>query len=199
MRHAIILVFTLILLAGCDSSDKSTNPTPPKQILPLTVGNFYVYENAVLDSAGSVIGADTVIWTVAKDTIIQNERWYIMTVNGVRDPEVSLPTTNRGDGLWVDGPSGFLLFKYPAAVNDTVFFGSDTSTVESIHDTITVPAGTFECINYKWVGSRDEDRAYQYHYFSPGVGHVKTDEYYRTTSEFVYVRYRMVLLDELIL
>jgi len=141
-----------------------------------------------------VLQLDTTIWQVEKDTMIQGETWYIFTINGVRDPEVP-PGTERSDGVWGwDGSSAFLAWKYPAAVGDTFMIMTDTATVESLDDTVTVPSGTFVCLCYKWVGTRDPDRDYQCHYMSPGTGRVLSEEYFRTTGGFVYVLFRYLLI-----
>lgn len=193
MKWSVYFLPLALLILGCSNNNKSLNPSQDKQIWPLKVGNEWTYEDRLLDSAGRTVHVDTSVFAVIKDTLIQGERWYVFTYNGVRDPEGSLGTI-RSDGLWTNGPSEGLVFKYPAAVNDTFMMGTDTSIVESIHDTVTVPAGTFVCINYKWVGGSEPNRTHQYHYMSPGVGFIKAEEYYKTAGGYVYPKIRTVLI-----
>ncbi len=194
MKWVFCLLLVAALASGCDKNDKSTNPQKTVEIWPLKVGNQWTYEDQLLDTAGNIFHWDTTVMLIAKDTVIQGETWYITTVNGIRDPE-TLPGKNRSDGLWGwDGSSGMLVWKYPATVADTFKFGIDTVTIESIHDTVTVPAGTFVCLNYKWVDNEDPGRVYQYHYLSPGVGWILGEEYYRTSGGFIYPQLRNVLI-----
>jgi hypothetical protein len=194
MKQLLCFLPLALLVLGCSDDNKITNPTPVKEIWPLKVGNQWTFEDQVLDSAGNVVQLDTTIWLITKDTVIQGATWYIFTINGVPDPEVQ-PGANRSDGVWAwDGSSGFLAWKYPTAVGDTWLIWTDTATVESINETVAVPAGTFVCLKYKWVGDRDPDRAYQCHYLSPGIGRVKTEEFFRTAGGFVFVRFRNELI-----
>jgi len=194
MKQVLVLLVLLGLLAGCGDDEKEvTNSSQATYIWPLKVGNQWTIETTVLDSAGEIIEADTVVFELVGDTLIQDETWYILAVDGMIDPEMS-PLTNRDDGLWHGGPSGGLIFKYPAAVNDTFMVGTDTATVESINDTITVPAGTFICYNYKWAGPSDPDRPYQFHYLAPRVGIIKDEEYRKTAGGYIYCNIRWKLL-----
>lgn len=199
MRWVYGLLLVLLLSSGCGDDNKVISPSEKIQIWPLKVGNQWTYEETVLDSAGNVVNADTSVWEVVQDTLILGETWYILTIDGVVDSEFS-PVANRGDGLWQGGPSGALVFKYPAAVDDTCMLGTDTAIVESITDTITVPGGTFVCYNYKWVGnSYNGERPYQFHYMSPGIGFIMAEEYHKTPEGYIYPNVRSVLLSKLIL
>ena len=194
MKQLISLLLLAVFFPGCSDEDAVTNPTPVKDIWPMKVGNQWTFEDQVLDSAGNVLQLDTTIWLIAKDTVIQGETWHIITINDVRDPEIQ-PGAKRSDGVWAwDGSSGYLVWKYPATVGDSWMIWTDTATVESINETAAVPAGTFVCVKYKWVGDRDQNRVYQCHYLSPGIGRVKTEEFFRTAGGFVYVRFRNELI-----
>lgn len=193
MKWLFCLLPLVMLFIGCGEDDKIVNNTPAARIWPLEVGNEWIYEDRELDSAGNPIRVDTSFILVDKDTLIGNERWYIITANGVRSQEIGL-IGNRGDGLWQGGPSGNLVFRYPVTLADTLVFGENTATVESIHDTVTVPAGTFVCINYKWTGGDDSERPYQFHYMSPSVGFIKAEEFHETGSGYIYPYYRSVLI-----
>ena len=193
MKWLLCFLVLALLVAGCSEDNKGTSPTEVKQVWPLKVGNEWVGENTEVDSAGNVLHMDTIVTAVSKDTLIGSERWYIITVNGERDPEVPI-LTSRSDGLWAGGPSGSLFFKYPAAVNDTFMAGNEIAVVESIHDTVTVPAGTFVCYNYKWPEPSTSDRPYQLRYFSPGIGGIMGVEYHKTDGGYIYANFRSVLI-----
>ncbi|HVP36985.1 MAG TPA: hypothetical protein VMT04_08330 [Terriglobales bacterium] len=192
--YIVALLFLLIIVSGCKSNSKLTNPGPVKQIWPLAVGNEWTFQETEVDSAGNVLSADTSVWAVSKDTMIGSERWYIITVNDTIDPEMINPLTNRSDGLWGGGPSGGLIFKYPATVNDTFMIGNQVTIVVSIHATVMVPAGTFVCYNYEWPEPPSSDRPYQFHYMSPGIGFVKAEEYHKTPGGYIYLNFRSELI-----
>jgi hypothetical protein len=192
MKRMFCLMLLSALLSGCGGDDNSTNSIHVKQIWPLKVGNQWIFEWRESDSAGNVIVVDTSVLEVKKDTLIDGEMWYIITEDGART-DVSVPTTVRSDGLWVGGSSGELFAKYPAAVNDTFVSGVDTAIVESVNDMVAVPAGAFICYKYKYPESAGS-RAYQYRYFSPGVGFIKGEEYLKTDGGYIFRNILMVLL-----
>ena len=186
MRTILSLLSLLVLVSGCGSENLTvTNPTPVPKIWPLKVGNQWTLENRVTDSLGDLVRVDTSVVLIAKDTVIQQETWYIPTVNGVRDPDMNL-VTNRNSGLWQGGSNGYLLFKYPAKAGDTYVIPMGKATVLSVNDTMQVPVGTFICHTYKWVGDGEVNRAFQWQYFAPGVGWVASVEFYKTPGGTVY-------------
>lgn len=190
--HCLLLV--VVVSSGCPDNDKSSTPLSVMEIWPLKVGNQWVLEEQILDSGGNVLHYDTTALSIIKDTTIQAGTWYVLAENGVEDPEVP-PIQSRGDGLWIwNGSAALLQFKYPAEIGDTYMCGSDTTTIESLHDSLSVPAGIFVCVNYRWGEDDGPGRIYQYHYLSPGIGVVKYEEYYRTIGGFEYVESRTVLI-----
>lgn len=193
MKWLLCFLPLALLIPGCSDDNKIANPTQVEQIWPLKVGNEWVGEETEFDSAGNVLRFDTTVIAVSKDTVIGSERWYIITVNGNRDPEAPI-LAGRSDGLWAGGPSGGLFFKYPAVVNDTILCGNQLVVVESIHATVTVPAGTFVCYAYKWPEPSTSDRPYQLHYLSPGFGNIKSVEYHKTAGGYIYPSFCSVLI-----
>ncbi|SYZ74605.1 hypothetical protein TRIP_C90233 [Candidatus Zixiibacteriota bacterium] len=197
MKRTAFLLALLAVISGC-GKDKGNGPdSETATIWPLQIGSQWTYEEIEYDSAGHITAVDTTILAVADDTIIGNERWYILTSNGIADQEIG-PITNRNDGLWAGGISGTLQFKYPAGLNDTFMMGSQVSIVESIHDSITVPAGVFICYNYKWLDDSTGFRAFQYHYLSTEIGFVMAVEYYRTQSGTIYPGHTSELISYLL-
>lgn len=73
--------------------------------------------------------------------------------------------------------------------------GNQWTYEDQLLDTeVTVPAGTFICVNYLWGGQGESDKICQYHYLSPGAGWVKGEEYYRTDGGLEYPRSRNLLI-----
>lgn len=193
MKRVVCLLLLIVLSSDCSDNDKSSNPKEAVEIWPLKIGNRWVLEDQLLDSVGNVLQLDTTAILIAKDTTIEGGTWYIATANGSSGE--MLPGQIRDDGMWGwDGDSAVLVWKYPATIGDVFIIGFDTVTTVSIDTSITVPAGTFVCINYRWKDNFEPNRIYQYHFLSPGVGYVCAEEYYRTAGGTEYVRNRSVLL-----
>lgn len=166
-----------------------------KLIWPFSIGDEWTHEHQVLDSTGTVIQRDTMVLVVDKDTVVQGSTWFLLTINGLRDDEME-PWQNRSDGVWAwDGSVAYLAWKYPAMAGEVYLMGADSVIIESIDEVVTVPAGTFVCVDYRWPGARgDSSRVYQNHHFAPGIGWVFSEEHYKTPSGFVYVHFRTRLI-----
>ena len=141
-----------------------------------------------------MISIDTLVLEVVKDTIIHNETFYLLTANGVRDPEVR-PMTNREDGLWYyrDPDTIVILIKYPVTVGESFFQLHDSLVVVSIDTLVTVPAGSFHCIRY------DDyliatGRLLGQIYAAPGVGLIKKEDFSQTFGGRLYLSEVMELI-----
>ena len=132
-RAVLGISLLLIVLIAPSCGDKSTNPKQIGDIWPFKIGNLWRFAVTEYDTNSVVISVDTLVLEVVKDTIIRSETFYIMTVNGARDPEVS-PFTKRNDGLywyWFPPDTIALFIKYPVAVNDWFYQGNDSLVVVS--------------------------------------------------------------------
>ena len=185
MRRAMVVTVTLVTLIGCGGGHSSVEPTDKDVIVPLEVGNQWVYRATPFPGAAARPG-DTI--TVIGEDSIGGTSWHAVRLSDVSS-FTGVPTiihwSNRADGLWarVESEPGRLLYeslfaKFPAKVGDRYeipWIGVGITvvvTVESVGDTICVPAGTFEVNAYsfsvnpdRYGGERD--------YFSPGIGLVK--------------------------
>ena len=206
MKRPFALLLMMAVIVGCSQGDKGTSPSGditalPMQlgspqnpigididaegitnpgdtaIWPLVEGNQWTIARTEFDSAGSIISRDTFTLGVGEDTIIDGEVWHVITQNGVPDPEFG-PLTNRVDGLWAGGTSGILIFKFPAAVHNSYRSGDEWVEVVSVDEVIAVPAGTYPCYCYRNIRNQPGGRI-EYRHFSPNVGYIMTDEFYR--------------------
>jgi hypothetical protein len=180
-----LFLLAVLLVCGC-SREPITGPDKQSVILPLAIGNQWI--SRVSNFSSTAIGVVTSTWmdtvTVTGEETIDNERWFII------DSMVS--RTNRSDGMWVKlrGFDSWLVAKYPAAVGDTFStrvtpdpFANDTTiiylSVVSTSTSVTVPAGTFQCMEYKTNiavrGSVLLEAQEDHYYFAPGIGMVKSE------------------------
>jgi hypothetical protein len=167
MKAIVCVLVMLTLLFAC-GKDNSTNPGPTTQIMPLKIGNSWTFSRATFDANGHTVIIDTLTETIVRDTIINNERWYIALLSSGDSSRTDL-MTNRADGLWGRRyDEAFIAINYPMAVGDTLGDDGLFMTLESDTTSITVPAGDFSCYNYHLFGSNIDI----YNYYSPGIGQI---------------------------
>jgi hypothetical protein len=186
MPHRFIVVLLAVLVAGCDSS---SGPSTISVLVPLAIGNTWVYVETDFDSTGALVKTSEYIREITDTTIIEGELYYRFNTSAF--------ATNRHDGYWVT--SGFSpawrYVKYPALVGEitdrdtlrTAIIGPDPnervfsetiliSTVTSV----SVPAGTFIAYQYESIyvlESNDKPIIKDVLYMTPGVGEIKSEHY----------------------
>lgn len=193
--HRVSLgISLLIILLAASCGDKSTNPKQVGEIWPLKIGSQWSFQLTEFDTNAVVISIDTLVLEVVKDTIIHNETFYLLTANGVRDPEV-WPMTNRDDGLWYyrDPDTIVILIKYPVTVGESFFQLHDSLVVVSIDTLVTLPGGSFHCVRY------DDylittGRLLGQIYAAPGVGLIKKEDFSQTFGGRLYLSEVMELI-----
>jgi hypothetical protein len=211
-RPLSVLFFFLLIIAVSSCSDSGTAVVGNKtvEILPLAIGNQWIYSVQPYDVNGSFYSPWEGGRTVLADTMIDGEKWFTWDSTDVRHFWI-----NHSDGFylypatWSDGSSikktKQLYYKYPGTVGDappylrtkyTDHSSYDTYEIVSTDSLFTTPAGDFHCYVYEFY-SYSEDSAthtktkeaskYKYFYFyAPGVGLVGWDNYATnpTTKEF---------------
>jgi hypothetical protein len=178
----LICITYLFLVASC--SDKSTNiPSTPQSIFPMSVGNSWTYNNYTFDKIkkDSMIFNKSETLNIDSFLIINNEKWY----HGIFDDEYLF--TNRSDGFWrlaqndnheyiID--SAELFIKYPTSIGDKVYLKDKKNPLETVelNVTVSVPAGTFNCVKYKYHSGDDSTyNMTENMYLSPRIGLVKDE------------------------
>lgn len=189
MKQALLLFMVLVLI-GCGGNEETAGDMSGTQgeksfsregldttvIMPLTIGDMWVYEVSALDTIDNMmkpVRIDT--FEVTRDTIIDGERWFVvkdMTPPGGR-------VINREDGFWQcrRDQEPFLFLKYPASPGDEYSWNIRDITVENrviaADAEVTVPAGTFTC--YKYTQLADLQNIIVDYYFVPGVGGIRME------------------------
>ena len=202
---AVIIFYALVFLTSC--KDNSTlEPVKPiekkDQIMPLTVGNRWVYATTYSYGQG-----DTIIWEVLSKTDVDIGGGKITAygmnyyLKGSAQPDYQWLFSNKSDGLYVLGGltktdtliTMYLKLKYPSVENDSyqviglrysrsneIFYIKDTLmfSLVSTSDTLETPAGKFTgcyVYNYRIKQADDVSGFDDFHdYFVPGVGLVGT-------------------------
>jgi hypothetical protein len=195
MSKIDILLLILLLSILCTACEDSVPPNGEvlNQIIPLKVGNEWTLRIQWYDSSGTVTNVHYDSFSIARDTIIQNERWFIWS-NIARTI-----ATNRQSGYWYRfGNSSYLVLKYPVRKGEYYNYGEGPDiylnvTVLSIDSVISVPAGDFSCIVYEWRNSYGPLSSIEC--YAPNIGMVCYDRYSSTSSGYVYMDSRFELTE----
>ncbi len=200
----IMLLLVSLNNWNCKKEDNLTNLSNKSEVLmDLKLNNQWTYRATILNADGIVVQTDTVFFSITRDTIIQNEKWYKMSFGFIGGESFDSFEwfTNKNDGLWYlskyPGELNHqiaLFAKYPANVNDTWFgYDSCTAKVDSKDVEIVVPSGKYNCLEYSY---SDKNTLYVrvIRYFSVGKGWIR-DEYYALNSKGqMFLEYKRELL-----
>ena len=138
-----------VLVSACDSGGSNDGDEGQSALMPLKVGNSWTYEVSQSD------GSTEATLEITRSVTIDDEQHYEMDPGLDQyetDGEPFLVRT-QGDGLYVmeEDLVGFPL-KYPAEDGEIYTHTDDDGNEYRItvtDQTITVPAGTFDCLQYE--------------------------------------------------
>ncbi len=200
----VLPVTFLCFFTGCDilggNEDSSLKEllVPQNELIPLEVGNYWVYEQWFLDPSNKDTVREEVIGTrqiIAEDIIVNafetvrfrydtrptDDALFSLKANGI-DGHFFLGGWAKVDSLYINNRR----YKYPAEVGETwesrqILFDTDikeykignTRTIELIdtNRTITTSAGVFEnCYVYKHQDYNPLFPYFQFVFIKPGIG-----------------------------
>ena len=190
------------LMTSCQTED--VNPELRKSnYLPLEVGNYWVYQHYRIESVGNEFlleEVDSVV--ITKDTIIRNERYLVMEVIStnpmwnkteiVRDSAKHL-VNHLGHIHFSETNFSAVLYTYYECqneFNDTLF--SISFQMQDPEVEVTVPAGTFEVLNYKGTLEvllyfEENSNRILNRYYAPNIGKI-LHTYYYLPSDYTFER-----------
>ena len=176
IRCLAILSFATSSFIGCsgDNPVESNNSIPA--IIPLAIGNSWSFSTTMYDTLGSIQAQLEITQTVTGDTTLFGKRlfkyyslWAANTDSGIISYSgYSISSFSPTDTV----ASYVLLYKYPARPGDNFRTGMSVVSIDTL---ITVPAGSFNCIKYQ---SSIYSPLDGYIYIAPGIGIIKTINYY---------------------
>ena len=164
--------------------------TEPVEIMPLAVGNQWVYHSVRSDTLGHVISDTYGTISITGTEVIAEDTWFLCN-DGYK-------YSNRPDGLWKFCQNNVLYRQFPTRPGTSYETGAfmDYSCawswvqVTRTDTVVTVPAGTFHCIAYH---AGDYYTRSDY-YYAPNVGLIRSDAYqlgYRHTGSSVLTEYQL--------
>jgi hypothetical protein len=157
-----VLTVSAIAISSCDDENNPSPQIPPKDYAnysALKVGNYWIYQHFMLDSLGNSSSLPTIdSCYIEKDTVINTYTYFklwgpdqitqTLAFGYVRD---SLHYTVNSEGVILLSSEDFSTVfedRYMILPNtDTVC--RITAKMDDLNQAITVPAGTFNTINYK--------------------------------------------------
>lgn len=170
------IICCIVLSAGC--SDAPSGPSAAGQIIPLEVGNYWIYSYRKFDSAGGI--SYSMEWTEAvdSDTVIDGERLY--SIRDIVSMFIGFKQyyVNRSDGVYCYSPGSeplSLYIKYPVQQNELIVRRYDTLRVINAMQKTETPAGWFYCVVYQSVHTLSTGPVYETTYYCPGIGKVKVE------------------------
>lgn len=185
MLKYILIIITIFIFSCSDENDKN-EPIDynTNGIIPLKIGNYWKYETESYLSRDTFPTYTNNTLTVFRDSIINGTKYFYI----INDNYNYTVSTNKEDGYYFNNIDEIddLYYKYPCEVGDQwdvrIYEEEDLDEkyviVKSLNEVVTVPFGTFECINYEFYAI--EEFMPDYHfifisnvYISPGVGMVK--------------------------
>lgn len=199
MYKRILSAFSVLLLQFTLSScEKDVDITPVEQVVPLQVGNEWVYTVKDYDTHGKLLTTSSYKNFVQKDTTIDNSTWYILSDNRIvqnsRDGFVYYNKAGNQPIMIYQSP-GFGEIGYMYKYQD---YDLTVLTVRSPQmDTVEVSSESYASylfkIENKYKSPTDIETHVitEHNYVSPGIGLVRTDTYY-VDSEKVRQRRELV-------
>lgn len=159
MRKYFVLVIVIAFITSCQKDDYQEELRI--NYTPLEIGNYWIYENYIVDSIGNETETSTIDSVViTRDTIINNMKYFVLEgtnypfirerqiINILKD-SLGYLVNSKGRILFAENNFIDTLYKRVelSDVNDTIF--TCTYKMEKPIYSVTVPAGTFEVLNFK--------------------------------------------------
>ncbi len=178
LLHLIsVATFLFAAFAGRSGDESLEQARSEDFLLPLKVGNSWVYKSFELDpTTGDTTSFTEDSLRIIGTTTIRGSLYFVLSSDTNKDV-----AQNRSDGLFIaDYDPHFdeffddLFFKFPAQNGESYTYDlidGGQVRVKVTNETVTVPAGTFHSYVYQFIDLPLES----VFYFAPGVGliHIK--------------------------
>jgi hypothetical protein len=208
MKQSLILIL-LILELTLMSCTSEVSEEHVKQIIPLNVGNMWVYNSTRYGVYEVSLESWVDTTKVIADSNFNNVKWSVINKKD-KYSEATLIATNNASGYYEYYNLGYpsdkrLLFKFPGKVNDqTPIYVIENDSIYtslrrivSIDTTIIISAKTFSCYLYHTPRIDLKDSGYIQEsdiFICPDVGIVKKI-YYENYSNVRYIYMRSELIN----
>ena len=179
----LIIIISIISDVGCIK--KNSSDTSFQNVIPLTVGNRWIYSVNIYDTVGSITYNYEETKTVRDNSVEFGIKMYEFSWDEGMDLCFNSDqgfVRYAGCSFSTDHPDTIpeyqLIFKYPAKKGDS--YNNEYKNkfeVASIDTPIIVPAGQFHCIKYLELFYYHPQFIYAAFYVDPGYGIIRIDKY----------------------
>jgi hypothetical protein len=210
MRKLFVSILTISLLISCRNENETI--VSNDSYYPLTIGNYWIYQSVKIDSIGNetvIPNIDSVI--ISRDTTIRNKQYFILEgTNSPFNPKWGIIAIYRDSSGYLVNNQGEIRFTennftdtlaYEVELNNQDTLYSLTYKMEASTNPVTVPAGTFNVLNFKGtvftpreIPGVDNPR-YLNTYYAKKVGKVLQSYFYLSSPRFIekrLIRYKIV-------
>jgi hypothetical protein len=160
MRKFIAFIMAVAFLSSCQKEDDNAVKT---SYMPLRIGNYWIYQEFRIDTSGNEIASsklDSVI--IKRDTLINHKKYYVLEgtnypfshywdiIDILRDSSGYIVNQNGTVRFAEKDFRDTLVYRAESNIydnNDTLY--TITYHMERNNNAVTVPAGTFEVLNFK--------------------------------------------------
>ena len=201
MKYLVLSLLVATFLFSCKDDEQATTSTPPIEeelnLLPLAVGNYWVYQVVKIDTLGNeeiLPEYDTV--SVVGSTLINDEVYFTLEESNFPGLHSNTTTSHVRDssGFIVDVKGEIFL---STSIFDEIIYTNEFNigkldyTMLSIPQTINVPNGDFECLNYEGLitdFSGIKDSRTIFNLYSEDVGLVSSNIFFFSSKNFMWER-----------
>lgn len=165
------IAMTAITGCGDSSPTDNNNPGGSEKLIPFAVGNKWLYQTVVHDSAGRQTQSRLDSNVIKRDTMIQGERWFFF------NDDDKTPVTNRTDGIYLwdrQNHNARPFLKQPGIVGSSFEIGSQRFVLTSTSAGVNVPAGFYSCYQLRLTDQNNPNLVGTIS-LAPGVGPVKIE------------------------
>jgi hypothetical protein len=155
MKKLSLLSILFVFLWSCNKDD---DPTGSKDYFPLAVGNYWVYDHYSIDEDGveTKFPANDSL-SITRDTVIRNQTYFVLEGIDFSTNEWKIVEIRDSSNYLVDS-NGKVLFarndfenilSTSSIENKGEIICTTTYKMEKVSENISVPAGSFEVLNFK--------------------------------------------------
>ncbi|WP_147294156.1 hypothetical protein [Pontibacter diazotrophicus] len=198
MNKGFLYTLSISILFSISSCERDSDIAPIEEVVPLQVGNEWVYEVTDYDTNGKPLTKTSYKNTVQKDTIIHNSTWYILNngqiVQNSRDGYVYFNKAGSEAVMIYQSPDyGGIGYMYEHQDYDLWVLTTRSQQLDTVTTASdTYPSYVFKIENqYKSQFDGTTHTLNQEDYVAPGVGLVRTDKHY-ADSDKVMQRHELV-------
>ncbi|GAB3538887.1 hypothetical protein GCM10027443_34670 [Pontibacter brevis] len=198
MKTTFTYILSSLLFFSLASCERDNDILPVEEVVPLRVGNEWVYEVKDYDTNGNLITTSSLKNRVQKDTIIQNSTWYILSdgqiVRNSHEGYVYYNKTAR-EAVTIYQRHNYGGIGYMYKYHDYDLLVMTTRSLQQ--DTVTAASEKYASYvfrienQYKSQFDGATHTIKQEDYVAPGIGLVRADKHY-VNSEKVMQRYELV-------